>query len=292
MRSKTLLVAGAVAAALALAGCGPTSITGSATPAGHQVPQGSGSQQGQSGSSGNAPASTVADLGAAVKQNTSQHNSVHVTMAMSVPAVGAINSTGDLTFSPALAEHMTMAVPSLGNMETVLVNGTMYVKLPGQLANLLGNTGKPWTKFDLGGDDPLSQSLGSTADVAAQADPTKLLQQIAAAGTITKVTHETVNGAPATHYAIKVDVAKMVAAQSGDQSQAQELQQLGVGTVPFDIWVDSNDLPLRIVTHVAYSEPGASTSEQITITINYTDWGKPVTISAPPADQVGSLDGH
>jgi hypothetical protein len=285
-------MAGAVAAALALAGCGPTSITGSATSQGHQVPQGSASQQGQAGTSDNGPVSTVADLGAAVEHNTAQHNSVHVTMAMSVPEVGSINSTGDLTFSPALAEHMTVAVPSLGNMETVLVNGTMYVKLPGQLAGLLGNTGKPWTKFDLGGDNPLSRSLGSTADVAAQADPTKLLQQIAAAGTITKVTHETVNDVPATHYAITVDVAKMVAPQSGDQSEAMELQQLGVSTVPFDIWVDSNDLPLRIVTHVAYAEPGSSQPEQVTITINYTDWGKPVTISAPPADQVASLDGH
>ncbi|HEX5119470.1 MAG TPA: hypothetical protein VFW65_30135 [Pseudonocardiaceae bacterium] len=287
MRSKTLLVAGAAVAALALAGCGPSSIIGSAAPQGQQVPQRSATQQDQAGK----PASTVADLGAAVKQNTSQHNSVHVTMAMSVPEVGSINSTGDLTFSPSLAEHMTMAVPSLGNMETVLVNGTMYVKLPAQLANLMGSTGKPWTKFDLGADNPLSASLGSTADVAAQADPTKLLQQIAA-GTITKVTHGTVNGVAATHYTITVDVAKMVAAQSGDQAEEQALQQLGVTSVPFDIWVDSNDLPLRIVTHVAYAEPGTNQSEQVTITINYTDWGKPVTISAPPADQVGSLDGH
>lgn len=291
MRSKTLLVAGAAAAVLALAGCGPNSISGSAAPQGQPAQQGSPTQHGQSGSA-NTQASTVADLGAAVQHTASQHNSVHVTMTMSVPEVGSINSSGDLTFSPALAEHVTMAMPSLGDMEMVLVDGTMYVKLPSQLAGVVGSTGKPWTKFDVGGTNPLIPSLGSTADLAGQADPTKLIQQIAAAGTITKVTHETVNGVSATHYSITVDVAKMAAGQSGGSSEQQALEQLGVGTLPFDIWVDADNLPLRIVTHVAYSEPTAERSEQVTMTINYSDWGKPVTITAPPASQVGSLDGH
>lgn len=287
MRSKTLLVAGAAAAMLALAGCGPT-ITGSATPQGPQH----GSATGQADGGGSTAASTVADLGAAVRHTTSQHDSVHVTMVMSVPDLGSINSSGDLTFGPSLAGHLTMAVPSLGNMETVLVNGTMYVKLPSGLAGALGETGKPWTKFDLGGDDPLSQSLGSTADLAGQADPTQLLQQIAAAGTITKVTHDTVNGVPATHYQITVDVAKMAAGKSGDAFEQQELEQLGVGTLPFDIWVDADNLPLRIVTHIAYSELTTDRPEQVTMTIDYSDWGKQVTITAPPASQVGSLRGH
>ncbi|HEX3648096.1 MAG TPA: hypothetical protein VHV49_06680 [Pseudonocardiaceae bacterium] len=289
MRSKTLLVAGAVAATLALAGCGPMDITGTAAPQGQQARQGSGFH-------GTTQASTVADLGAAVQHNTAQHNSVHVTMAMSVPEIGSINSTGDLTFHPALAEHLTMAMPALGGaMEMVLVHGTMYLKLPTSVSGALGETGKPWTKIDLGADSALTQSLGSTADLANQADPATLIQKIAAAGTITKVTHETVNGVATTHYAITVDVAKMAASLSGEpaeQRAQQELRQDGVRSVPFDIWVDGDNLPTRIVTHVAYAEPTTGRSEQVTLTIAYTDWGKPVTITAPPADQVGTLGGH
>lgn len=279
-------MAGTAAAALALAGCGPTNITGTAAPQGHRT---------QSSNQGGKPASTVADLGAAVRHGATQHNSVHVTMAMSVPGLGSINSTGDMVFRPSVAEHLTMAMPSVGDMEMVLVNGTMYMKLPAALAGPLGETGKPWTRFDLSGDNPVAQSLGSTADLADQVDPAKLIQQIAAAGTITRVTHDAVNGVPTTHYAITVDVAKMATSLSGNPAEQQaqrELAEHGVRTVPFDVWVDADNLPVRVVTHVAYAEPATGQSAQVTVTINYTDWGKPVTITAPPADQVGSLGGH
>jgi hypothetical protein len=33
-------------------------------------------------------------------------------------------------------------------------------------------------------------------------------------------------------------------------------------------------------------------AQQVALTANYTNWGQPVSITAPPADQVGSLDGH
>lgn len=282
MRGKTLLVAGTAAAVLALAGCGPTNITGTAAPQGHQA---------RNSNQGDQPASTVADLGAAVRHNATQHNSVHVTMAMSVPGVGSIDSTGDMVFRPSVAEHLTMVLPSVGDLEMVLVNGTMYVKLPAALSG----AGKPWTRFDLGGDNPLAQSLGATANLADQVDPAKLIQQIAAAGTITKVTHDTVHGVPTTHYAITVDVAKLATSLSGNPAEQQAQRALadhGVRSVPFDVWVDGDNLPVRVVTHVAYAEPATGQSEQVTVTIDYTDWGKPVTVTAPPADQVGSLGGH
>ena len=276
---RTLLVAGLGAAVLALAGCSST-VTGSAAPQGAA----GGRQQPHT-------AASVSQLGAQVQHTTTEHNTVHMDMTMSVPEAGSIHATGDMRFGSSVAEKMSMDLPSVGSMDMVLVDGTIYMKLPSSLTQELG-TGKPWAKISLKGDDPLSQSLGSTTDLAGQADPSKLLNQIASSGTITKVTQESLNGQPVTHYAITVDVAKMARTMNGTEQEKEALRELGIKTMPFDIWVDANNLPMKIVTKVAYDNPVSGGSEAVSITVNYSDWGRPVSISAPPQSEVGDLGGH
>jgi hypothetical protein len=291
MRSKTLLVAGVGAAVLALAGCSPTSINGSAAPQGASAASGNGGGQ---SATDTGKISSLADLGAVVKHNATAKNSVHIQMAMSIPGAGAINASGDMKFAGAQsAERLTMSMPSIGDMGLVVVDGTFYMKLPSGLAGMMGGSDdKPWTKVDLNGDDPTAKSLGSTADLADQSDPSEMIDKIKSAGTITKVTQEQLNGEQTTHYAITVDVAKMADTMTGDDAEKQAMSQLGVKSMPFDIWVNSDNLPVRIITKIAYADPLGGGSQQVAMTVNYTNWGQPVTITAPPADQVGSLDGH
>jgi hypothetical protein len=262
-----LLVAGVGVAVLALTGCAPNSITGSA------APQGAAQAGGVS-----TTAASVADLGAAVQHNAAEKNSVHVEMAVTVPGFGALSASGDMKLAGTKsAVAMTMDVPSVGSMQMVVVDGTSYLKLPTGLAGLMGGSDKPWVKFDLGSDDAVAQALGSTAGFADQVDPTQLINQIKSAGTITKVTHETLNGQPTTHYAITVDVAKLAGAEK------QSMAGLDVKTLPFDIWVDSDNLPVRIITKVGYADPVSGSAQQVAITVNYTAWGQPVNVTAPPA---------
>jgi hypothetical protein len=279
----TVLATG-VAASIALAGCSST-VTGSAAPQGATAPQQGAPQQQQP-----VKVSTVADLGAAVQHTASAHNSVHVRMAMAIPGAGSINSAGVLRFgSGGVAEQMSMTVPGAGAIEVILLDGSVYEKLPSAAASALG-TDKPWLKVDLSGS-PLAGPLG-TASLSNQADPTQLLQQITKSGTITKVSHETLNGTATTHYAITVDVAKMVQTMTGNDQEKQALSELHVGNVPFDIWVDSNNLPVRITSKTAYANPLTDESLAVTMTLDYSGWGQPVTIQAPPADQVGTLGPH
>jgi hypothetical protein len=286
MPSKTLLVAGAGAALIALCACGPNNVAGSATPAGGGGAQTSTSQS-QGG--GDQKVSTVADLGALVQHNASQKNSVHVAMDMSVPGAGAISAQGDMKFAGTQsALHMTMTVPGAGAMEMIVVSGNFYMKLPAGLST----SSKPWVKIDTTGNDALSKSLGSTADLADQTDPTQLIDKIKSAGTITNTTHEQINGEDTTHYSINVDVKKMADNMASTDAEKQALSQLGATTMPFDIWVDSDNLPVRIVTKIAYPSPSGGASQQVSMTANYTNWGQPVTVTAPPASQVGSLGGN
>ena len=291
MRSRMLLVAGVGATLLTLAACGST-VTGSPTP----VAGGSG------GGGTTQKITTVSDLGALVQHNATSKNSAHVTMAMNVGGMGAINATGDIKFDGTQsAEQMAMTLPGMGDMQIVVIGTTTYMKLPSDLAGLAGGTGmtKPWMKIDLSGNDALSKSLGSTAGLADQTDPTQLIKKIAQAGTITKVTQDTVDGAPATHYSITVDVQKMLTTMTGnaDDTEKQALTQLGLKTMPFDIWVNSDNLPVNITTAMAFSgsamsAAGGGAPTQVDVTVNYTKWGEPINIQAPPADQVGTLGGN
>jgi hypothetical protein len=283
MWSRTLCVAGVGAGLIVLAGCGATNISGSA------APQGAGATPAGSG----ARIASVADLGALVQHNASAKSSVHEDMTMTIPGAGDIAATADMKFAGARsAVDMTMTLPSVGAMRVIVDGSNVYLKLPSALSGALGSSGKPWIREDLTGTDAIAKSLGSTANLADQSDPSQLLDKIKSAGTITKVTQEQVDGVATTHYAINVDVRKMAASMASGDTEKQALGQLTATTIPFDIWVNSDNLPVRIVTQLAFSDPTTDTPAEIALTANYTRWGQPVTITAPPAGQVGSLDGH
>ncbi len=58
-----------------------------------------------------------------------------------------------------------------------------------------------------------------------------------------------------------------------------------------ELWLNKDTLPVQITTDQtallqAIGAPGDGESKTMT---KYTEWGVPVTVTAPPADQVGDL---
>jgi hypothetical protein len=222
-----------------------------------------------------------------VQHNTNLANSVHLDLTMQVPGTGIVTATGDAQFAGAqVAEQLTMTIPNVGNMHVVLVAGTVYLE-----TGTTAGSGKPWVKVTTSrpGVSGQFQSLAQTAILASQADPTHLLQQIASAGTITTVTPETLDGVGTTHYAITVDAARLSQTNPAEQ---QALTNLGITSLPFAIWLNSGNLPVRMVTVVPVSAPTVTPGRQFTITVNYTHWGVPVAITAPPANEIMPLGGN
>ena len=86
------------------------------------------------------------------------------------------------------------------------------------------------------------------------------------------------NGAAATHYSIVVDVTKLPA----DNSTKQALATAGLTSLPIEMWVDSKGRLVQLTEALTVS--GQSTSTKITI----SKYDQPVTITAPPADQVST----
>jgi hypothetical protein len=170
----------------------------------------------------------------------------------------------------------------------------MYIKLPASLMGQLGqSSAKPWLKFDANGTDTVSKELSAiTSQEQQNLDPTKTLQMIAPFGTISGKRQDTVAGAPATEYTISVDTKKLMQSNLVTPQMRDMLGSTGVqlpAHLNYQLWLNSADLPVKLV--VVEPVTASGTTQTVTVSMTYTDWGKSVDIQAPSADQVGSLPG-
>lgn len=155
-----------------------------------------------------------------------------------------------------------------------------YLQTPEQASK---TPGKPWLKIDPAGGPGAVIMLTFLARATEISDPSRSIDQLRTAGTLDSATAEAVEGTAATRYTITVDLAKVAAATTAQPAKAMAEAKVkqGATAVKHDIWLDANNVPLRWQT-VENGKGGAGA----TVDARY-DWGKPVEIAAPPANQVG-----
>jgi hypothetical protein len=277
MRKITLAACG-TALALVLAGCGGTS--GTSTPS---------SDGPASGTNGSAGFGSLKSLAEGMSSKSAEKQSTHMVFTMTA-AGQSFEGEGDLRLGSAPAMQMVMRVPEMGEMTVLLVDDAFYLKLPTEL-----QSGKAWLKADLTGDNELARSLGaSVRQMKQNGDPSQLLKQLDAAGEITSTKQEDLNGVSTTHYSVIVDVEKLVASQADPdmKKMAEDAKTAGVTTIPIELWLDQENLPVRMTMDLAVSDPATKKTEKVTMTVDYSDWGKTVDITPPPADQVTEFPGN
>ncbi|MFI6031275.1 hypothetical protein [Amycolatopsis magusensis] len=197
-----------------------------------------------------------------------------------------ITGSGQGSFEGANSK-MTMSMQMMGmSIEMRMVDGQIFMKLPeGQAPS-----GKPWVKLE-GAD---AAELGQAMDQAEQSDPRKMLEMVQKAGRITKAEPATLDGQPVSHYFVDLDLKK--AGGMGGASEA-DLAQLPDGiVVPMELWLNADELPVQVTMDMAamMQKMSEQTGQQLPggnakMTMKYTDWGSPVDVEAPPADQVGTM---
>lgn len=276
---KTALAAGGFALVIALSACG-----------GKEGGQASAPAAGGDASAlfGNAQELVQAATAKTSEKKTSKFSMEANAMGQQMTMKGEGRYEGDNT-----ALSMTMNGPT-GEMEMRFVDKAMFIKLPkGDAASSAMSGGKPWVKISQGGNDPISKMLGGSFDqMTKQSDPAKTFEQVQKAGTITKSEKTQLDGQEATHYSINVDMAK-AAAESSVTGLPKDLADKVKGTMPMELWLNSDQLPMQVtmdMTEVMKSMgvPGGENAGGKT-TIKYTDWGAPVNVEAPAADQVGEF---
>jgi hypothetical protein len=159
----------------------------------------------------------------------------------------------------------------------------MYMKLGFLSAFLPG--GKTWVRVDLAkagkaaGID-FNQLLGG-----ANQSPGDSLALLRSSGEFSEVGKETVEGVETTHYHGTIDLQKAVAAKGAAAEALQRLIDLGApAQYPADVWIDEAGLVRQLKTSYDMSTGGKAMS--VSMTMRMSDYGTPVEVSAPPADQV------
>lgn len=271
---KTTLAAGGVALALALAACGGGDDSANG---GNPLPSG-----------GSGLFSNVEQLVANASAKTEESQSAKFTMEMTMMGQ-QMTAQGEGVFAGGDSK-MSMTMDAQGQtIEMRFLDNTMYMKMPEELTAQAG--GKPWVKISPDGDDPLSQAMGNMDQTAEQSDPRKILDQIKQAGEITKSEETTLDGQDVTHYWIEIDLAKASDMAGLPEDQAQQMAEK-MGKLPMELWLNSDNLPVQITMDMGKVMESAGMSGQGgEMVMKYSDWGAPVNIEAPPADQIGEMPG-
>ena len=145
-------------------------------------------------------------------------------------------------------------------VQVISTGGVLYLKgLPG--------SSKPWVKIDPKANDPFSKMFASvTGDLG---DPRQLARALK--GMTAKVVG---SSGGTTEYEVSLDPSTML--PDSDLGSAAP----SMAPVEAHYFVDARDRPSKIEVQVEGQE----------LVVTFADWGKPITISAPPADQVGTFE--
>jgi len=157
-----------------------------------------------------------------------------------------------------------------------LAGNSIYIKLPPD-AGL--PAGKPWVNLSAAGSDPtLSQLVASVQSSIANASVDGYTAFAHAATNIKDLGPATVNGVPSTKYSFVVDVSKL----PSTEFTTKILTQAGVSQVPVDLWLDGQGRTVQVTESSTVA--GKPTSTKVV----YDKFNEPVSIAAPPANQIAS----
>ncbi|WP_194909181.1 LppX_LprAFG lipoprotein [Catenulispora rubra] len=188
--------------------------------------------------------------------------SVHVHGVLSGGASGTVD--GAVVFAPAVQGELTLKLSDAADMVPthVLYDGTtFYTSIPkGYHATSKAKPNASW--FAMSATDLVPKN--SPVLSMLRSDPAALVKEVLAKGRFTQAGTGTADGVAATHF-------------TGDLA--------GDTTGHVDVWLDASGLPVEIVFQSAATS--ASNKQTAGRTeLHFSQWGKPVTITPPPADQV------
>ena len=197
----------------------------------------------------------------------------------------------------------TTSWDSMGTIEQRQIGPDIYIKMTGAMAAAQRqlNANKPWSHTRIV-NDPIPAALSSIMG-GANADPTALVKLLTSVtSSVTAVGSDDVRGQHSTHYRMTFDEAKIrkLDAQMGDCPDDEPTAGTDSNT-PLDVWLDGQGRLTRmwisITQDASSAESGGATSvtplrdaeASGAFTVEFYDYGAPVSIEAPPADQTKTI---
>jgi hypothetical protein len=274
--------AGVAAAAMILAaGCSAATNTANAGSTGN----GTGSTASPVGGASQTP---VVAIQAALTAATTGDDSTFTVNGTFTSPSGSGTLSGQEEFSPSFGLSMTETFDG-ASISEVWIGNTVYLKVP-EFADLLSHD-RSWFAVDLSDTGPYGTLFASQISALKGMNPAQLLESLLASGDITDVGQQTINGVPTTHYTGTIDPATVYQGATAKQyltpAQIQQLEELadigGSSHEKIDAWIASNGLPVQVAITDTDSSGTSGTQDE------FTKWGQPVDITAPPPSDVENL---
>ncbi|MBW3085803.1 hypothetical protein KEM60_02014 [Austwickia sp. TVS 96-490-7B] len=203
---------------------------------------------------------------------------VVATTAMKLPSLGDTNyqTTGDIDKTDAAHPKVrfVMSKPDHGTYqpmaEVIAIDGALYRK----------DAMTPGAKFvkTSGAENKLGTDFGALTDQARTMAATKAVTHVMCLG------REDRDGQRTAHLRVTLDTSKLekVLPSSGTSAKSLGLP----ATVDTESWIDEQDRTVATFMQMSTS------SFQYKQTLSISNWGKPVSIAAPPATEVTTTTDH
>lgn len=271
-RPLQIVVATGALAVLA-AGCGSASHNGAAKPS--TTASAASAQQEIQLAAKNARLAT--SFSADITVQASGKDSVNVSGTMRETTSPSLLADAD--FSSFSAAGQTLP----GGMEEILTSNAIYMRM----SAFSQMTGKKWIKL------PYSEiskatgglNLGQLVQQAQTSSPLVQTQLLAGATDVRTVGHGVIDGVPVTEYSGSYTMsAAMARLPSSFRAKfGQMIEQAGIGSADFKVWVDAQHQARKVIV----TEQGSTISETVTMVV--TSVNQPVIVQLPSAGETATV---
>lgn len=238
---------------------------------------------------------------AAVANNQAGTAKVSMDMTMTV-AEQSVNmaAEGEMDIDAELVE-MTMSMtptgstsgtPPMDDIELVGSGLKVYFRYPPEIAGSMPGK-KPWAMIDMQAlGESQGMDIGAMSQLGGGNDPSQILQFLSGvSGTVETVGEEEVRGVNTTHYRADIDLDKAAEQapkelRDGVRMSVEAMKaQLGATSLPMDVWIGEDGYVHRMGMKI---ETGEDAPQRFTMdmTMEFYDFGSPVSITVPDASQV------
>lgn len=226
-----------------------------------------------------------------------------MTMAMSAPGVPdgtAVTGVGAYDNARQVAQFTMqmsgVADASIGgdvSFDVVVAGAVLYMNF-GPMADRAGFA-TPWVSFDLTAMEGFSDLLGGSTSPMGT-DPSQSLAFLRGADDVEELDRVDVRGVITTHYRAQADLGDALADLPEAQREVLEpqietLRDAGMDELPIEVWIDDDGLPRRMRTTMEFPDSGSGVpaGTAMSVEIDFFDFGEPVSITLPTADQVTDM---
>lgn len=191
---------------------------------------------------------------------------------------GPVKGSARVALGTERKAEFTVEDPKDGPTTIRVIGTAFYVQVPA--ADQAGMGGKKWLKMDAAAAG--QAGIEGMATLIDDIDPAVQLKPLRVAETVTVIGEEAVSGVQTVHYTVTLPAATYLAELPATvrKGTETELTKLGVKEVKTELWIDEQYQVRRGRTFL---------NDANDIIVNFTDFGKPVSVDVPPAAETADF---